>query len=273
MKKLLALLLSAMMVTSFAACSAKPETGGDTKPTGDTEVAGDAQASTTIKDGKLIMSTEAGFAPYEYAEGEKIVGIDVDIATEIANQMGLELEIQDVDFTNALLAPQQGKSDFAAAGISITEERKESMDFTIEYAQSKQVIVVKKGDTSITDEASMMTKIVGVQQGTTADLVYGDEEAFPGGQIQRYKKYLVAADDLKNGKIDCITMDELPANMIVEKNPELEILAVELFTDKYAFAVKKGNQALLDQINPILEKLVSEGKIDEFTESHMKNAM
>ena len=147
------------------------------------------------------------------------------------------------------------------------------MDFSVEYASSKQVVVVKKGDTSITDEASMMTKIVGVQQGTTADIVYGDTEAYPNGNVQAYKKYLVAADDLKNGKIDCIVMDDLPAQMIVQQNPELEVLDMELFTDKYAFALKKGNQELLDKINPILQELVESGKVEEFTKKHMENAM
>ena len=258
MKKILALLMAAAMMMSFAACGEKEETAEGSKETGSD---------------KLIMSTEAGFAPYEYMEGEKIVGIDVDIASEIAKELGKELEILDVDFTNALLAPQQDKSDFAAAGISITEDRKEKMDFSIEYAESKQVIVVKAGDTSITDEASMLTKIIGVQQGTTADLVYGSTEDYPDAKIQSYKKYLVAADDLKNGKIECIVMDELPAKMIVEQNKELEILDVELFTDKYAFAVKKGNQELLDKINPILEKMLESGKIAEFTQKHMENAL
>lgn len=270
MKKLLAMLLAATMMASFAACSS--ENKSETKP--ETTPGSENKTEEKTEGGVLTMSTEAGFAPYEYMEGESIVGIDVDIANEVANQLGLTLEILDVDFTNALLAPQQGKSDFAAAGISITEERKETMDFSIEYAESKQVIVVKKGDTSITDEDTMLGKIIGVQQGTTADLVYGDTEAFPNAQVQPYKKYLVAADDLKNGKIECIVMDELPAKMIVEQNSDtLEILDVELFTDKYAFAVKKGNQELLDKINPILEEMLKSGKIDEFTKKHMENAL
>lgn len=279
MRKILALMLSAALMVSFTACSKAGDVNEDTT-TADNTTPSESNTETTenatlptVNSGKLTMSTEAGFAPYEYLEGENIVGIDVDIATEIANQLGIELEITDVDFTNALLAPQQGKSDFAAAGISITEERKETMDFSIEYASSKQVIVVKKGDTSITDEDSMIQKTVGVQSGTTADLVYGDTEAFPDAKIQSYKKYMVAAGDLKNGKIDCIVMDELPAQMIVESNPDLEILGVELFTDKYAFAVKKGNQELLDKINPILQQMIDDGKIDEFTKKHMEQAL
>ena len=270
MKKFAVLLLAAIMVTSVAACTTTEEE----KTTAQNQDApGQEQALPLVTEGKLIMSTNAGFAPYEYLEGDSIVGVDVDIAQYIADELNLELEIMDVDFTNALLAPQQNKSDFAAAGVSITEERKKSMDFSVEYASSKQVVVVKKGDTSITDEASMMTKIVGVQQGTTADIVYGDTEAYPNGKVQAYKKYLVAADDLKNGKIDSIVMDDLPAQMIVQQNPELEVLDMELFTDKYAFALKKGNQELLDKINPILQELVESGKVEEFTKKHMENAM
>ena len=283
MKKMTALLMAAMMMVSMAACSAKEDkntadsNGSAANPQQSTQDAKTEESKEEglqlVTEGKLIMSTDAGFAPYEYMEGDQIVGIDVDIAQYIADELGLELEIMDVDFTNALLAPQQGKSDFAAAGISVTEERKESMDFSIEYASSKKVVVVKKGNTSITDEDTMVTKTIGVQQGTTADIVYGDTEAYPDTKVQSYKKYLVAADDLKNGKIDCIVMDNLPAEMIVKQNPELEVLDMELFTDKYAFAMQKGNQALLDKINPILEELIESGKIDEFTKKHMETAM
>ena len=257
MKKLFAILLTGLMTMSFVACGNKENVSENA----------DAPA------GKLIMATEAGFAPYEYMEGEEIVGIDVDIAKAIAEELGMELEIQDMDFTNALLAAQDGSASFAAAGISITEDRKKTMDFTVEYAESKQVILVKKGseaESAIVDEESMLKTNIGVQQGTTADLVYGEDYA---DQIKLYKKYAVAADDLKNGKIDCIVMDELPAKMLVEKNNELVILDAELFTDKYAFAVQKGNDELVGKLNASLTKLIEEGKVEEFTKAHMEKAI
>lgn len=258
MKKLLAVLLASVMAFGMTACgkSDKNETT-------------DAKAP----EGKLIMATEAGFAPYEYVEGEEIVGIDVDIAKEIANALGMELVINDMDFTAALLAAQDGSASFAAAGISITEDRLKTMDFTTEYAESKQVILVKAGseaETAIVDEETMLASKIGAQQGTTADLVYSEEHS---DNMSLYKKYAVAADDLKNGKIDCIVMDELPATMLVEKNPELKILDVELFTDKYAFAVQKGNEELLEKLNTELEKLIESGKIEEFTNAHMEKAI
>ena len=260
MKKLFAILLAGVMAFGMTACGKAEEENKDAE-----NQSAPAQ--------KLIMATEAGFAPYEYVEGEKIVGIDVDIANAIADSLGMELQINDMDFTAALLAAQDGSASFAAAGISITEDRQKTMDFTTEYAESKQVILVKKGsdaETTIVDEETMLKTKMGAQQGTTADLVYSEDYA---DNMSLYKKYAVAADDLKNGKIDCIVMDELPATMLVAKNPELVILDAELFTDKYAFAVQKGNEELLNKLNAELEKLIESGKIEEFTKAHMENAI
>lgn len=216
---------------------------------------------------KLIMATEAGFAPYEYSEdGTTVIGVDVDIANEIAKVMGKELEIQNTTFDGALLAVQQGKVDFAAAGISVTEDRKEKMDFTVEYATSKQVIVVNKeaGMIASADDIKPET-IVGVQMGNVADYYVTEEMDCV---VNQYNKFLEAAQDLKNNKIDCIVMDSLPAEEMVKLNPELAILDQELFTDKYAIAVQKGNTEMLNAINKVLEDLIAQGKIEEFTINH-----
>lgn len=219
------------------------------------------------KDDKLIMATEAGFAPYEYTEdGSTVVGVDVDIANEIAKALGKELEIQNTDFDGALLAVQKGKVDFAAAGISVTEERKEKMDFTIEYATSKQVIVVNKSANKINSAEDIKADtLVGVQLGNVADFYCSDEMDCV---VKQYKKFLEAAQELKNNKIDCIIMDSLPATQMVESNDDLVILEEELFTDKYAIAVKKGNKELLESINEVLEDLIADGKIEEYTINH-----
>jgi len=223
---------------------------------------------------KLIMATEAGFAPYEYVIGDKVVGIDVDIAEAIAKEMGMELEIKDMSFDGALLAVQNGTADFAAAGISITEERKEKMDFTIEYATSKQVIVVRTGDTSITKEDDLKNKTVGGQQGTTAMLVYDDpENSVVPKAFKSYKKYSQAAADLKNQVIDCIIMDELPATLLVAKTEGLEIANVELFTDKYGMAIQKGNTELKEAMDKALQKLIDDGSIDKWTKQHSEDAL
>ncbi len=222
----------------------------------------------------LIMATEAGFAPYEYMVGEDVVGIDVDIAKAIAKEMGMELEIKDMSFDGALLAVQNGTVDFAAAGISVTPDRQEKMDFTIEYAISKQVVVVKKGDTSITKEDDLTQKIVGGQSGTTAQLVYGDpENSVVPKEFKDYPKYSQAATELKNGAIDCIVMDELPAQLLVAKNEGLEIANAELFTDKYGMAIKKGNTELKAAMDAALQKLIDDGSIDTWTKKHSEDAL
>lgn len=276
MKKLSIILTLALSLFMFTACGSNDsdtsETGADTT----SETTTNATEATTDKTevnsegGTLVMATEAGFAPYEYTEdGTTIIGVDVDIANEIAKDMGKELEILNMDFDSALVAVQQGKVDFGAAGISITEERKENMDFSIEYAISKIVLVVRKDNETINsaDDITADT-IIGVQQGNTADYYCQDE--LPDSTLKQYTKFLQAALDLKNGKIDCIMMDSLPAEQLVAQNPEFKMLEKEVFTDKYAIAVQKGNTELLDKINATLNRLIEEGKIDEFTINHSK---
>ena len=274
MKKLAAALLAGVMVLSMAACGSTKTT--ETTKAAETTKAGETKAEETGKaeetsaaearedDGKLIMATEAGFAPYEYTEdGSTVIGVDVDIANEIAKAMGKELVIQNMNFDSALLAVQQGKVDFAAAGISVTPEREEQMDFSIEYTTSKQVVVVKKdaGRVASVDALNADT-VVGVQGGTVADSYCQDDLGTK--DLKQYSKFMEAAMDLKNDKIDCIIMDSLPAEQMVAENDDLEILDGEVFTDKYAIAVQKGNKEMLDQINEVLQKLVDDGKVDEF---------
>ncbi|MGO5164897.1 MULTISPECIES: ABC transporter substrate-binding protein [unclassified Candidatus Paralachnospira] len=278
MKKLAAALLAGVMVLSMAACGSTKTT--ETTKAAETTKAGETKAEETDKaeetsaaearedDGKLIMATEAGFAPYEYTEdGSTVIGVDVDIANEIAKAMGKELVIQNMNFDSALLAVQQGKVDFAAAGISVTPEREEQMDFSIEYTTSKQVVVVKKdaGRVASVDALNADT-VVGVQGGTVADSYCQDDLGTK--DLKQYSKFMEAAMDLKNDKIDCIIMDSLPAEQMVAENDDLEILDGEVFTDKYAIAVQKGNKEMLDQINEVLQKLVDDGKVDEFIINH-----
>lgn len=278
MKKLAAALLAGVMVLSMAACGSTKTT--ETTKAAETTKAGETKAEETDKaeetsaaearedDGKLIMATEAGFAPYEYTEdGSTVIGVDVDIANEIAKAMGKELVIQNMNFDSALLAVQQGKVDFAAAGISVTPEREEQMDFSIEYTTSKQVVVVKKdaGRVASVDALNADT-VVGVQGGTVADSYCQDDLGTK--DLKQYSKFMEVAMDLKNDKIDCIIMDSLPAEQMVAENDDLEILDGEVFTDKYAIAVQKGNKEMLDQINEVLQKLVDDGKVDEFIINH-----
>ncbi len=212
----------------------------------------------------LVMATEAGFAPYEYYENNEIVGVDVDIAKEIAAAMGKELVIKDVAFDSIINEVKSGKADFGAAGISYSDERAEEVDFTINYTTSKQIVVVKE-DSNITNDDLANLKIA-VQLGSVGDTYV--TKNYPNAQITRQKKYLAAIQDLLTDKVDCVVMDELPAIEILKNNSGLKILDQELFTDSYGMIVKKGNTELLNAINEVLKKLVEEGKIEEFVIKH-----
>lgn len=210
---------------------------------------------------EIVMVTEAGFAPYEFYENGEIVGVDIDIAKEIAQQLNKKLVIKDVAFDSIINELKSGKADFAAAGMSITEERKKEVDFTIEYTMSNQVVVVNK-NSSIKSFAELDGKRISVQLGSVGD-IYATEY-YPNATIDRQKKFLVAAEAVKNNKADCIIMDSLPAEQLVAKNPDLKILDGILFQDSYGMAVKKGNKQLLDKMNEVLQKLMDEGKIDSY---------
>ena len=214
---------------------------------------------------ELVMVTEAGFAPYEYYEDGEIVGVDVDIAKEIAKEMGKELVIKDVAFDSIINEVNSGKADFGAAGISYDEERAKQVDFTINYAVSKQVVVVREGS-SIDDIDKIINQKIAVQLGSTGDMYV--TENYPNAEIVRQKKYLAAVQDLKSAKVDLIVMDELPAQEILKTNDRLVILDEELFTDSYGMVVKKGNTELLNTINDVLTRLQNEGKIEEFMINH-----
>lgn len=216
---------------------------------------------------ELVLVTEAGFAPYEYYEEGKIVGVDIDIANEIAKELGKELVIKDVSFDFVINEVKSGKADFAAAGISITPERAEEVDFTMEYTVSNQVVVVKKGS-NIKNFDDIKDKKIAVQLGTVADL-YASEN-YKDATIVSHKKYLSAVEDVKTGKADLIIMDELPAKEIVKENDNLVILDGVLFQDKYGMIVKKGNNELKEEINKVLERMINDGTIDKLVIKHSK---
>lgn len=239
MKKICVALCMALTITLLAGC------GGGSK--------------------KLVMATEAGFRPYEYYEGTDIVGVDVDIAREIAKEMGRELVVENMEFGSIIPAVNSGKADFGAAGMSVTEERLQQVDFTIEYATSKQVIMTTQ-DSEIMEDTDLAGKNVGVQLGTVADLAL--EEDYPDVKVVQYNKYMEAVNDLINGRIDAIVLDVLPAQELLSMNDSLVIREKELFTDVYAFCVKKDNTEMLNAINKVMQRLIDEGKIEEYTATH-----
>ena len=248
MKKFWTVLMCAAMTLSMAAC------GSD--------------SASAKNDDKIYVGTEAGFAPYEYMSGDQVVGVDMDIAQAIADALGKELVIKNMDFDGALNAVQQGQVDFVAAGVSVDEERQKVMDFSHNYVDSSDVVIVNASADTVKTNEDIADKIVGVQQGNIADIWMTNN--YPDAQVKRYTKFVQAAEDLKNNKIDAIVMDLYPAQELVATNPELKILDEEnpVFVVQYAIAVKKGNQELLDQINEVIDQLIADGKIEEFTAKH-----
>lgn len=214
---------------------------------------------------QLVMVTEAGFAPYEYYENGEVVGVDVDIAKEIAKYLGKKLVVKDIAFDSIINEVKTGKADFGAAGISYSDDRAKNVDFSINYAVSKQVVIVNN-NSSITNVNEISNKKIAVQLGSIADTFV--TKKYKSANVVRQKKYLAAIEDLKTGKVDCVVMDELPAKEIVSKNEGIKILDGSLTNDSYGMVVKKGNKELLDAINMVLQNLKDEGKIDEFIIKH-----
>lgn len=214
---------------------------------------------------EIVMVTEAGFAPYEYYDSGEIVGVDIDIAKEIAKEMGKELVIKDVSFDSIINEVKTGKADFGAAGISYSEERAEEVDFSINYSISKQIVIVKD-NSSITNINDIGNKKIAVQLGSIADTYVTDN--YKNANIIRQKKYLAAIEDLKSNKVDAVVMDELPAKEIINSNSGLKILDGSLTNDSYGMIVKKGNSEMLSVINKVLDRLIQEGKIEQFVINH-----
>ena len=232
---------------------------------------GDAVAA--IKDaGKLIMLTEAGFAPYEYiGEDNEVAGVDVEICKAIAEELGVELEVVQMDFDGIIPAIQTGKGDLGAAGITKDPEREKSVSFSINYVDAAQMIVVRKDETAIAGEtsedlvAALAGKNVGVQMGTTGDIFVSDEtEATP----VQYKKVADAAMELANGKLDALVIDEMPAQQVVSANDDLMVIDTPLTQEQYAIAIAKDKTDLKAVVDEVVQRLLDEGKIDEWITYH-----
>ena len=217
---------------------------------------------------KLVLATEAGFAPYEYYEDGEIVGVDIDIANEIAKELGLKLEIKDVAFDSIINEVKSGKSDIGAAGISYNKERAKEVDFTINYSTSRQVVIVNENSqiNNLSDIDKIKNLKIAVQLGSVSDSYV--TEHYKDAEIVRQKKVLAAIQDLKTNKVDMVVIDELPAKEILKTNDGLRILDEILFEDKYGIIVKKGNKKLLDKVNKVLQRLLDEKKIESYIIKH-----
>lgn len=283
-KKILALTMTALMAASLTACggagaqttaAAVETTAAESKAeTAQTKTEDTAAEETKAEEtteaaagGTLVMVTNAEFPPYEYHEGGEIVGIDADIAKAIADELGMKLEIEDIAFDSIIPELASGKADFAMAGMTVNEKRKQSVDFSDTYASASQKIIVKE-DSPIKTPDDLKGKLVGVQLGTTGDIYVSDQEK-DGTKVERYNKGFEAVQALMQGKIDAVVIDGEPAKVFVEQSQGLKILD-ESFTDEdYAIAVKKGNTELLDKINGALKTLRDSGKLDEIVAKYI----
>ena len=223
-------------------------------------------------EGTLTMATNASFPPYEYYDGETIVGIDAEIAAAVCEKMGYELKIADMEFDSIIAAVQSGKADFAMAGMTVTDERKQMVDFSNSYATGIQAVVVKE-DSPITTVDDLFVEganySVGVQLTTTGDIyVTGDIEEAGLGKVQRYPNGNEAVMALMNGKIDCVVIDNEPAKAYVAANQGLKVLDTQYAVEDYAACFAKDSE-LVDKFNAALEALIADGSIQSIIDKYI----
>ena len=264
MKKMIAILaVLALVVACFAAC------GGKTEPQAtDT----DATTAEVVENpaptgGTLVMGTNAAFPPYEFvAEDGSYAGIDVEIASAVAEKLGMTLEIKDMEFDSLIPAVAGGSIDFVMAGLTVTDERKETVDFSDTYATGVQVIIVKE-DSEIASVDDLEGKKIGVQAGTTGDIYVTDE--FGQENVSQYNNGSLAVQALLNDQIDCVVIDNEPAKNFVAANEGLKILETEYVTEDYAAAFSKENTELRDQFNAALAELIADGTVQSIVDKYI----
>ena len=278
MKKLLSLLLAASMcVVLLAACgsngsadaskgAASSAPAASAAASGD-KADGDAAEVKTIESGKLIMATNAQFPPYEMvADGDGVNGtgfdgIDIEIAAAIAEKLGLELQVDDMDFDAALTAVQQGKCDLVLAGLTYNEERAQLMTFSDSYAQGVQAIIVKDGSDIATADDLANAGMIGTQRGTTGYLYCTDD--FGEDHVAAYDSGAAAVQALLNGQVDAVVIDKMPAETFAAENDGLKVLDTAYTTEDYCAAVAKDNEALVKEVNVVLAELKADGTLDQ----------
>ena len=252
MKKYIALILALVMALCiFTGCGAK---GG-----------------MTLEKGKLIMSTNAAFPPYEMTDDTgNYIGIDVEVAQAIADKLDLELVIDNMEFTAALEAAQQGKSDMVMAGVTVNPDRLAVMDFSDSYATGIQVVIVKEGSNVTMDNLGEM--MIGTQMGTTG-YIYASDSVENGGygedHVIAYDNGITAVQALMNDQIDAVIIDNAPAQAFVEANPGLTLLDGEWALENYAIGFKKGNTELKDAVNGALAELIADGTVQAIVDKYI----
>ena len=306
MKKYFALLLAGMMAFSLAACGGSSSAPAAETPAAETEgteaeapaaeaPAADATAETegteaeapaaeapaadaaaeikTVEAGKLHMATNAAFPPYEMiSDNGGFEGIDVEIATAIAQKLGLELVVDDMEFGSVITSVQGGKSDIAMAGLTVTDERKLNVDFTESYATGVQVIIVPEGSDIQTAADLANDKMIGVQDGTTG-YIYCSDTVENGGfgedHVTSYPNGAMAIEALKGGKVDAVVIDNEPAKAFVAANEGLKILETEYIVENYAIGISKDNPALRDAVDGALKELIADGTVKSIVDKYI----
>jgi len=261
----LVILMILIFTLSIIGCSAG-ENANDPAPdaSSNADVQDQGDTMEKIKDTKkVIWGTNAEFAPFEMREGTDVIGIDAELAQKIADKLGVELVVEDMEFDSLMAALQSGKIDFIAAGFTKKPDRERQVLFTDTYFKAVQVIMVQKGNDDIKSVDDLVGKKIGVQNGTTGDFEASDIE---DAEVIRFNNGIEAALDLNNGNIDAVIIDNLPAQMLVDRNPGLEILELDekpFEDEEYAMAVRKGDTELQEVINEVLNELKDSGEIDQ----------
>ena len=273
MKKLALLVAAALMCASMAACGSSSSSSGSASASAESSASASASASTeatasgeeTTGD-TLIMGTNAAFPPYEYYEGDQIVGIDADIAKALGEKLGVEVTIEDMDFNSLITAVQTGKIDMVLAGMTVTPDREENVSFTDSYATGIQSIIVTE-DSEITGPDDLEGHKIGVQESTTGHIYCSDD--YGEDNVIAYTTGANAVEALKTGKVDAVVIDNEPAKAFVEANEGLKVLDTEYTVEDYAIAVAKENTELLDKLNTALAELKEDGTIQSIIDKYI----
>ena len=270
--------MAVVMALGLSACggsnsAASSSAAGSVSGSASGSVSNGDAAFTTVTPGKLTMSTNASFPPYEMvADDGSFEGIDIEVAGAIAQKLGLELQVDDMGFDACLQAAQTGKSDIVMAGVTVTEERQAVMDFSNTYANGVQVVIVKEGSPIQTVDDLANANMIGCQMGTTGYIYCSDTPengGFGEDHVTPYDDGAAAVQALMNGQIDAVVIDNMPAQEYVAANPGLKILDGEFTNEDYAIGVAKGNTALLDAINDALEELTADGTIQSIVDKYI----
>ena len=274
MKKVSALILALAMCTAMlTACG-----GGNSNTTASNGSAAPATSAATseagadegyklVKEGTLTMATNAQFPPYEYYDGQDIIGIDADIAKAIADKMGLELKIEDMEFDSIITSVQNGKADLGLAGMTVTPDRQKNVDFSDSYANGVQSVIVKE-DSTIAKIDDLKGKKIGVQLSTTGDLYAA--EKYGKDAVQQYNKGSDAVMALTQGQVDAVIIDNEPAKSFVEANTGLKILDAEFANEDYAACISKDNAGLTKAVNKALAELKADGTLQKIVDKYIK---